>query len=184
MRQRIKVKVLTPGCEICLSEKGDCIDLRAAQDITLEAPYANTLHHKSDNVRRRYVEFSRAVIPLGVAMQLPKGMKANVIPRSSINSESDKFGNPGRFQMIQNNSPGFIDNCFCGPNDQWFMPVMSVGRVEIKKGDRICQFEIQPSMNATVWQKLKWLFSNGVILDFVEELDNPDRGGHGSTGVR
>lgn len=183
MKQRIKVKVFTGGCEIALSEKGDCIDLRAAQDITLEAPYANALH-KSRNERHRYVEFSRALIPLGVAMQLPAGMKANVIPRSSINSDKDKEGNPGRFQMIQNNSPGFIDNCFCGPNDQWFMPVMSVGKVDIKKGERICQFEIQPSMKATAWQKIKWLLSNGVEIEFVDELYNPDRGGHGTTGVK
>ena len=183
MKQKIKVKVLTPGCEIAFSEKGDCIDLRAAQDITLEAPYANALH-KSRNERHRYVEFSRAVIPLGIAMQLPKGMKAVVVPRSSINSEVDKDGNPGRFQMLQSNSPGIIDNPYCGPNDQWFMSVMSVGKVDIKKGERICQFEIQPTMKATAWQKIKWLLSNGVEIEFVDELCNPDRGGHGTTGVK
>jgi dUTPase len=59
---------------------------------------------------------------------------------------------------------------------------MSVGNVDIKKGDRICQFDIQPSMKATFRQKLKWLLSNGIELEFVDELDNPDRGGHGSTG--
>lgn len=176
MKLRIKVKVFPGSTKIELSEKGDCIDLRAAEDIKLEAPYANALH-KSKQERRRYVEFDRTLIPLGVAMELPKGFKANVYARSSINSEGKEF------QVIMNNGVGQIDNSFCGPNDQWFMSVMSVGNVDIKKGDRICQFDIQPSMKATFRQKLKWLLSNGVELEFVDELDNPDRGGHGSTGV-
>ena len=183
MKLKIKVKVF-PGCDVIrITDNGDCIDLRAAEDIKLEAPYANALH-KSRNERRRYVEFSRATIPLGIAMQLPKGMKAVIVPRSSINSDVDKQGNPGRFQMLQSNSPGVVDNPYCGPNDQWFMPVMSVGRVDIKKGERICQFEIQPTMKATAWQKIKWLLSSGVEIEFVEELYNPDRGGHGTTGVK
>lgn len=175
MKLRIKVKIFPGSQKIELTEKGDCIDLRAAEDITLEAPYANALH-KSKQERRRYVEFDRTLIPLGVAMELPKGFKANVFARSSINKENSNF------QVILNNGVGQIDNCFCGPNDQWFMSVMSVGKVDIKKGDRICQFDIQPSMKATFRQKLKWLLSNGVELEFVDELDNPDRGGHGSTG--
>ena len=176
MKLKIKVKVFPGSTKIELSEKGDCIDLRAAEDITLEAPYANTLH-KNKQERLRYVEFDRAVIPLGVAMQLPKGFKANVYARSSINKKG------GDFQAILSNGVGQIDNSYCGPNDQWFMSIMSVGSVKINKNDRICQFDIQPSMKATVWQKLKWLFSNGIELEFVDELDNPDRGGHGSTGV-
>ena len=177
MKLRIKVKIFPGSQKIELTEKGDCIDLRAAEDIKLEAPYANALH-KSRNERRRYVEFDRTLIPLGVAMQLPAGFKANVYPRSSINKKD------GNFQVIMNNGVGQIDNSFCGPNDQWFMSVMAVGNVDVKKGDRICQFDIQPSMKATFRQKLKWLLSNGVELEFVDELDNQNRGGCGSTGVK
>lgn len=176
MKLRIKVKVFTGGCDIALSEKGDCIDLRAAEDIVLKEPYANTLH-KNNGERLRYVEFDRALIPLGIAMQLPKGMKANVYPRSSINKQD------GNFQAIMCNGVGQIDNSYCGNNDQWFMSVMCVGKVDIKKGERICQFDIQPSMKATPWQKLKWLLSRGIEIEFVDELENPDRGGCGSTGV-
>ena len=176
MKLKIKVKIFPGSQKIELTEKGDCIDLRAAEDFTLEAPYANALH-KSKQERRRYVEFDRAVIPLGVAMELPEGFKANVYARSSINKEG------GNFQVILNNGVGQIDGSYCGPNDQWFMSVMCVGKAIIHKGDRICQFDIQPSMKANFKQKLKWLLSNGVELVFVDELDNPNRGGHGSTGV-
>ena len=182
MKLKIKVKVF-PGCEtIEITDNGDCIDLRAAKDIKLEAPYANALH-KSKQERRRYVEFDRAIIPLGIAMELPKGMVADIKPRSSINLAQDKYGNKSNYQMLMNNSPGFIDQTYCGPDDQWRMSIMAVGNVDIKKGDRICQFEIRPSMRATAKQKLKWLFSNGIKLVFVDELDGPDRGGFGSTGT-
>ena len=77
-----------------------------------------------------------------------------------------------------------IDEAYCGPNDQWHMPIISTGEVNIKKGDRICQFRVQLSQKATVWQKLKWLFSNGVKIEIVEDLDNPNREGLGSSGVK
>jgi dUTPase len=34
-----------------------------------------------------------------------------------------------------------------------------------------------------MWQKLKWLFSSGIEIEQVDSLDNPERGGFGSTGV-
>jgi dUTP pyrophosphatase len=57
-------------------------------------------------------------------------------------------------------------------------------KATIHRGDRVCQFRIQPSQKATVWQKLKWIFSNGIELVEVDNLEGPDRGGFGSTGVQ
>ena len=39
----------------------------------------------------------------------------------------------------------------------------------VKEGDRICQFEIRPTMKAPLWIKLKWLFNHRV--DFIEVDD-------------
>lgn len=172
MKQVIKVKVITSGCEPAFNEKGDWIDLRAAKDVTIDCPYANTLH-KNKTVRN--VEFGRELIPLGVAMQLPEGMEAVVVPRSSTCKH---------FNVLQANSFGVIDNSYCGSDDQWFFPAIAIDTANIRKGDRICQFKIQPSQKATFWQKLKWLLSDGVVIEFVESLENPNRGGHGSTGVK
>lgn len=122
--------------------KGDWIDLRASEDITLKAG-----------------DF--ALIPLGIAMELPRGYEALVVPRSST------FKNWG---IIQTNSIGVIDETYCGDNDQWFMPVYATRDTEIKKNDRICQFRIvkhQPKLKFTRYMYLK----------------NADRGGHGSTGT-
>jgi len=54
----------------------------------------------------------------------------------------------------------------------------------IEAGDRICQFRIQLSQKATMWQKIKWLFSSGVELVQVDDLGDNNRGGLGSTGIK
>ena len=174
MKLKIKVKVLTAGCEPVISEKGDWIDLRAAEDIQLGSPYAIARTRKGGESSRKVV-FPTKYVPLGVAMQLPSGMEGVVAPRSSSNKN---------YKILQGNSLGVIDQPYCGPNDQWHMPILSTGEFNIEKVDRICQFRVQLSQKATVWQKLKWLFSNGVKIEIVEDLDNPDRKGLGSSGVK
>ena len=111
------------------------------------------------------------LIPLGIAMQLPKGYEAYIVPRSST------FKN---FGIIQTNHMGVIDETYCGDNDQWFFPALCLdpkhelfGRkaTYIEKGQRICQFRIverQPEFD----------------YEIVESMNNVDRGGHGSTGVK
>ena len=54
----------------------------------------------------------------------------------------------------------------------------------IKVGDRICQFRIQLSQKATLWQKIKWLLSSGIELVEVDNLNNEDRGGFGTSGIK
>lgn len=162
MKLKIKVKELTKGCMPNIIEKGDWIDLICAEDMKLNI---TTLE---DNPDVKY-------IPLGVAMQLPKGFEAIVAPRSST---------PSRFGIMCANSFGVIDNCYCGNTDEWKFPVVTIRPTFIGKGCRICQFKIQLSQKATWWQKLKWLFSSGVKLVKVDNLQENSRGGFGSTGVK
>lgn len=141
--EKIKIKYFTDIDPIESISVGDWIDLRCAKDIQL---------YKG--------EFF--LIPLGVAMKLPDGYEANIVPRSST---FKKYG------IIQTNSFGVIDNSYSGNNDQWFMPVYATRNIEIKKNDRICQFrinKIQPKIE----------------FEVVEYLDDTDRGGFGSTGNR
>ena len=140
----IKIKYFTEEIEkIAPISKGDWIDLRAAATVEMKAG-----------------EFK--LIPLGIAMQLPRGYEAHVCPRSST------FKN---FGVIQTNSMGIIDNSYCGDNDQWFFPAFALRDTVINVNDRICQFRIM---------------ENQPQLQFitVEKLENEDRGGHGSTGVK
>lgn len=155
MKQTIKVKVLTPGCAPKVFKNGDWIDLYSASDIKLS--------------KGGYV-----LIPLGVAMKLPDGYEAIMAPRSST------FKN---YNIIQTNSLGIIDNSYSGDSDEWQFPVLAAKATEIKKHTRVCQFRIQPSQKASVWQRLKWLLSSGVKIKFVEHLSDTNRDGFGSTGI-
>lgn len=143
MHQHIKVKYFTDKIDNLASiKKGNWIDLRAAEDIELKAG-----------------EFK--LIPLGIAMQLPEGYEAHIVPRSST------FKN---FGIIQTNHCGIIDNSYCGDNDQWLFPAYALRDTVIRTNDRICQFrimEIQPE----------------ITFEEVSVLSSPDRGGFGSTGI-
>ena len=64
--ETIRIKYFTDKIEklTYIDGKSDWIDLRAAQDIDLK-------------------QGDFALIPLGVAMELPKGYEAHIVPRSS-----------------------------------------------------------------------------------------------------
>lgn len=169
---KIKVKILEGGFMPTVSDNGDWIDLKAAESIKLECPKAEILKKQGENKYRKVI-FSPQKIRLGVAMKLPKGFEAIIAPRSS----SFKY-----WKFSQPNSVGVIDNTYCGPNDEWKMLALPFEDAEIIRGQRICQFRIQPSQKASVWQKLKWLFSSNIKFVECEDFDSPDRGGLGSSG--
>lgn len=114
----------------------------------------------AERVKMKKGEFK--LIPLGVAMELPEGYEGHVLPRSST------FKN---FGIIQTNSKGIIDECYKGDNDQWFFPAYAVRDTIINFNDRICQFRIVEKMPE-------------IEFVTVDQLNNDDRGGHGSTGVK
>lgn len=178
---KLKIKVRRLNKNINLPEvigEGDFIDLRAAESVTMHAPQAGTLkRHKVNGKEKshRDVEFDFKLIGLGVAMQLPKGFIAVPVPRSST---FKKYG------ITQANSFGVIDQSYCGNNDEWKFPAIAYRDTTIPEGERICQYEIRLSQKATVWQKLKWLFSSGIEIVEVESLDGTDRGGFGTTGAK
>lgn len=103
-------------------------------------------------------EFS--IIPLGVAMELPQNCEAIIAPRSSTYK---------KYKIIQANSIGIIDNSYCGDNDEWCFAAIALEKTHINKNDRICQFRV---------------LANQDKIDYkvVENLDNKDRGGFGTSG--
>lgn len=168
---KIKVRLINPNCRFEFINKGEWVDLRSAITTELSAPYANTLNGKRN---KRDVVFDYKLIPLGFAMELPKGFEALIVPRSST------FKN---YKMVQTNHLGIVDSSFRGDNDEWCMPVLAFADTVIFEGDRICQFRIQPSQKASIWTKIKWLFTNKIEFEWVDSLDNENRDGFGSTGV-
>lgn len=110
-------------------DKGDWIDLRAAEDVTL-------------------VKFQSAMISLGVSMELPEGYHAQLVPRSST------FKN---FGIIMVNSIGIIDNSYCGDNDIWRFPAIAMKNGVIHKGDRIAQFRIVKNSEQITFETVETL---------------------------
>ncbi len=139
----IQVKYYTDAIdELCyVAGKSDWIDLHAAETVTLKAGESR-------------------LIPLGVAIALPRGYEAHIVPRSST------FKNYG---ILQTNSMGVVDYTYRGDGDQWYMPVYATRDVTIQQNARICQFRIVANQPPLEFQK-------------TDRLDAPDRGGFGSTG--
>lgn len=160
MKLKIKVKVLTEGCMPEINPVGDWIDLRSATYINLSAPT------KSMNTY---------YIPLGVAIKLPDGFEALINSRSS---------GPNKLGLFVPSGQGVVDNSYSGNDDEWNYICSPMRDTIINKYDRICQFRIQLSQKATIWQKIKWLFSSGIELVEVDDLGDNNRGGIGSTGIK
>lgn len=117
----IKVKYHVPAEEIpafriSKIDKGDWIDLRSPEALSLKAGKVYT-------------------ISLGISMQLPDGYEAWVLPRSSMLLKK------GLVCIM-----GVIDNSYCGDNDIWALQVYASRDCEIDKFERIAQFRIHKKM--------------------------------------
>ncbi len=142
--ETIKIKYLSDDIERLdyIDGKSDWIDLRSAEDVELKKGEFKLIH-------------------LGVAMELPEGYEAHIVPRSST------FKN---FGIIQTNHQGVIDRSYCGPEDWWHMPVYAMRDTTIHKNDRICQFRIMENQPK-------------IRFEETDELTGINRGGFGSTGT-
>ena len=138
---RIKYHTDIDKLENIEGAKSDWIDLRAAEDVEMKTG-----------------DFK--LISLGVAMELPDGYEAHIVPRSSTFM---KYG------VIQTNHYGVIDSSYRGDNDIWMFPAYALRDTVIHKNDRICQFRIFEKMPEINFKE-------------VDSLNNKDRGGFGSTG--
>ena len=140
---KLKIKYLSKEIDKLkfIDGKSDWIDLRSAERVEL----------KSGEYR---------LIRLGVAIELPKGYEALVVPRSST------FKN---FGILQTNYIGVIDESYCGDNDEWKYPALAMRDTVININDRICQFRIIKHQDFFEFEE-------------VDKLNGVDRGGFGSTG--
>ena len=141
--ETIKVQYLNDTVKrLSVNAKGDWIDLYAAETVDMKQGEHKLIH-------------------LGVAMKLPEGYEAHLVPRSSTYK---KWG------IIQANHVGIIDNSYSGPNDWWMLSAIAMRDTTVHAGDKICQFRIMKRQPA---------------IKFVEgRMEGEDRGGFGSTGTK
>jgi dUTP pyrophosphatase len=102
------------------------------------------------------------LIPLNVAIEIPNGYHSLLLSRSS----TQKLG------LTPANGIGLIDNDYCGDNDEWLFPIINFTDkdVKIEKGTRLAQVLIQKTEIFEIVE--------------VEKLQNMNRGGFGTTGVK
>lgn len=164
----IKIKVLD---ERCVPEQhGDWCDLKV---YVFNSVGSNHMVHKinADGTRSawraehgcerfEYMVGTVFKVSLGVAMQIPEGYHAQVVPRSSTRKH---------YGVMLTNSIGIIDNSYNGDGDIWMAEFYALQDGSMKIGDRVLQFR---------------LVKNGdpIEFEYVDHLDNADRGGFGSTG--
>jgi dUTP pyrophosphatase len=101
-------------------------------------------------------------IPMNVAIKIPDGYFILLIPRSSTH----KLG----IQSI--NGAGIMDRDYCGDKDEYHFAVRNFtdSSIHIDKGTRLCQL----------------VLIKCETFDFteVDHMDDPSRGGFGTTGVK
>lgn len=137
---KVKIKQIEDGKLPVYSRDGDvCMDCYAREDRTI-------------------LRFGRTLVPLGFALELPKGYEAVIRPRSGLS----KSGVDNCIGTIDTNYRGEVMACV----------VNNTGEIlYIEKGQRICQLAIREA------PKVEW--------DVVEELSDTERGGNGfgSSGI-
>ena len=180
---KLRIKYFDNATKLQKITKGNWIDCYASKDVFVN-------------------EGERAMIPLGFALELPKGWEGHLAPRSST------FKTWG---IIQTNSVGVVDDTYIGDNDQWHMPVFclqgkdnDITKVEVydtitlKNTSTEEEVHIQGvSPSKIEIRKGTWIRKGDKIAQFrimevmpqieFEEVDNfgnEDRGGFGSTGER
>mgnify|MGYP002556669835 FL=1 len=165
MKLKIYYKSVDENIQPVVLKDGEWFDLMAAEDHTFLAP------HNAYNTR--ITQYDSYKISLGIAMSLPVGIEAILAPRSSL------FEKKG-LELV--NSIGVIDSTYSGNSDIWNAYLKASRDCVVTKGERIVQFRLQPSQRASVWTKLKWLFTSKIEFINVDDLGRPNRGGNGSTG--
>ncbi len=100
-------------------------------------------------------------VHLNVSIEPPAGHFVLMAPRSSLHKRGLMFAN----------SVGVFDEDYSGDEDEYkaILYNFSDEPVQVQKGERICQIMILP-VDRVEWEE-------------VETLENPTRGGIGSTGV-
>lgn len=178
---KLRIKYFEGATKLKKITKGNWIDVYAAKDVFVP------LNEKE-------------LIPLGFALELPKGYEGHLLPRSST------FKTWG---VIQTNGEGIIDDTYIGDNDQWHMPVFCLeskcrmysrdelnkrinnGELDVYAITRLAAQGLVDSFNP----KGTWIRKGDKIAQFriqevmpeiefseVDYFGNRDRGGFGSTG--
>lgn len=167
--KKVRIRKIIPSAKLPVKNNGNWYDCVTSEIMVVRRELlANTFNTNVFDVAQKctdsmIVKYKRGdvlICSLGFAMELGKGYEAHVIPRSST------FAKKG---LILTNSVGLIDSSYCGDTDEWVAVFYATRPGSIKVHDRLVQMTIQKS-------------NPNVDFEEVDSLNNPNRGGYGSTG--
>lgn len=167
--KKVIIRKIRPSAQLPVKNNGNWYDcITSAIWVVRRELLANTFNtNVFDSAQRcdnsMIVKYKRGdvlICSLGFAMELGKGYEAHILPRSST------FAKKG---LILTNSVGLIDSSYCGDEDEWVAVFYATRPGSIKVHDRLVQMTIQKS-------------NPNVDFEEVDSLNNPNRGGYGSTG--
>lgn len=100
-------------------------------------------------------------VPLNVVVKPPRGHFLLLAARGGLHKRG----------LMMGNSVGIGDEDFAGDNDEYHAPLYNFGKepVEVKRGERVAQILILP------FDRVEW--------EEVDHMDDPNRGGFGTTGL-
>lgn len=161
----IKVKKLHKDAKIP-KRKGDVntsafIDLSTADVLVLGIDNTDyTAVTSTGKVKQvAYAEGDTVILKTGLAIKLPEGTYAELLPRSST------FRKTG---LILTNGTGIIDNAYCGEEDEWMAMFYATRDGFLTIGEDYLQFRVVNNMKE-------------YTVEEVEHLESISRGGYGST---
>lgn len=155
----VNYKVLDGGYPIKIDPQGEWFDLFV----------------RGDNKTEYFIHDNIIKLPLGIILEMPAGIEANIAARSSTSTVKGVF-NP--------NGIGIIDTSHCGEEDEIKFPCRSVDSTPriLHGGDKICQVKFVLSQKATLFQRLNYLLTGIKIKQVTTLKSSVSRGGFGHTG--
>lgn len=167
--KKVRIKTIRPSAQLPVKNNGNWYDcfvnkISLVRGAKLQKSFNENVFDNVDELSVitpiKYKRGDVLICSLGFAMELGKGYEAHIIPRSST------FAKKG---LILTNSVGLIDSSYCGDEDEWVAVFYATRPGSIKVHDRLVQMTIQKS-------------NPNVDFEEVDSLNNPNRGGYGSTG--
>lgn len=161
MQEIVKVKMIDDKLDK-LVYTGDWVDVRVSAISGLDATKDQISRCRKALNLGQVLDIQKGdtvKIAHGFALELPTGHEAILMPRSSM------FKKTGLIFV----SSGVIDEGYNGNSDEWFSVWYATRDTKLFYDQRIAQFRIQQKQ-----PKLSF--------EYVNDLINEGRGGHGSTG--
>ena len=165
--KQIKVRLVRDNAKLPVRENGNWYDcfvsgVSVVRAHNVKGMNFNVFEHTSAVNTTGITAYNTGdiiVVHLGFAADIGENYEGHLLPRSST------FTKKG---LILTNSMGLIDDSYKGDDDEWLAVFYATRPGSIRIGDRVVQMTVERS--------------NVFDIKEVDNLNNKNRGGYGTTG--